>query len=284
MKSLKQAAKDYSRIEKAIGFLGEHFDAQPDLAEIAQRAGVSEFHFQRIFQRWAGISPKRFLQFLTKEYAKGLLAHSNLLDVSHEAGLSGPGRLHDLFITCEAMSPGEYKDKGAGLTIEYGFHPTPFGTCFIAVTGRGICALAFIEKKDEGTILRDFQKKWNNAKIKLSPKITKIYVKNIFEPSPTKKVAIKLLCRGTNFQIKVWEALLRIPSGHLVTYQTIAGRTGHPRAVRAVGTAIGNNPIAYLIPCHRVIRASAGMGGYRWGVNRKKAILGKEATSMVYST
>ena len=280
MKNLKQSSEDYSRIEKAISFLGEHFYDQPDLSEIAKIAGVSEYHFQKIFQRWAGISPKRFLQFLTKEHAKKLLQNSNILDVSYESGLSGPGRLHDLFITCEAMSPGEYKQKGEGLTIEYGFHPTPFGECFITVTDRGICALAFIDKKDRGKILQDFKKKWKNAKFNANQKSTQVYVNNIFLPSKTKKVALKLLCRGTNFQIKVWEALLKIPPGTLVTYQTIARDIGSPRAMRAVGTAVGNNPVAYLIPCHRVIRETAAMGGYRWGMSRKKAILGMEAASL----
>jgi AraC family transcriptional regulator of adaptative response/methylated-DNA-[protein]-cysteine methyltransferase len=233
---------------------------------------------QRLFRRWAGISPKRFLQFLTKEYAKGLLENSNLLDASYEAGLSGPGRLHDLFVACEAMSPGEYKQKGKGLVIDYGFHPSPFGLCFIALTGRGICGLSFIEGVGRPEIPKSFYDEWQNATFRQDQKKTFEYVKAIFSPKVSReKKSLKVLCRGTNFQIKIWEALLRIPSGTAVTYTDVARMAGCPRAVRAAGTAIGKNPIAYLIPCHRVIRGVGAMGGYRWGLARKRMILGVEA-------
>ena len=279
--NLTQLSKDYYRIEKAIRFLDKNFHRQPSLQEVARTTGVSEFHFQKIFQRWAGISPKKFLQFLTKEYAKELLKKSNLLDASYDAGLSGPSRLHDLFINYEAMSPGEYKQKGKGLTIDYGFHPSPFGECFIALTNRGICRLAFLNKESQKKILDECLKIWTNAKFNHNHEKTKVCVENIFNPqkSKIKNGTIKLLYQGTNFQMKVWEALLRIEPGTAVTYKTVAEWIGSPRAVRAVGTAIGKNPIAYLIPCHRVIRGMGHLGGYRWGLARKKALLAMEASA-----
>lgn len=276
---LTQQSGNYYRIEKAIRFLDENFRRQPSLREVAETAGVSEFHFQRMFQTWAGISPKRFLQFLTKEYAKQLLKESSLLDATYDAGLSAPSRLHDLFISCEAMSPGEYKQKGEGLTIDYGFHPTPFGECFIALTDRGICHLSFLDPINRKEILESFAKEWKNAELNAEQNKTKSLVADIFiRRLRARKISLKLICKGTNFQIKVWEALLKIPQGNVVTYQKIAQMIGSPRAVRAVGTAIGKNPIAYLIPCHRVIRGMGHLGGYRWGLTRKKAILGIEAS------
>ena len=277
---LRQLSKDYSRIEKAIYFLEENFKRQPDLKEMARSAGMSEFHFQRIFQRWAGISPKKFLQFLTKECAKQLLEKSNVLEASFDAGLSGPSRLHDLLITCEAMSPGEYKQKGLGLTIEYGFHPTPFGECFMALTDRGICSLQFLDEADRKAVQENFQKTWKNAKLNQNQISTRKVIENIFHPpaSTSKKNTVKLLYQGTNFQIKVWEALLRIAPGKVVTYKTIAEWIGSPLEVRAVGSAVGKNAIAYLIPCHRVIRSMGFLGGYRWGIGRKRAMLAKEAS------
>ena len=277
---LTQASKDYYRIEKALSFLEENFQDQPSLEEIAKVSGLSEYHFQRVFQRWAGISPKRFLQFLTKEYAKQLLTTSSLLEASYDAGLSGPGRLHDLFIHCEAMSPGEYKEKGKGLMIEYGFHPSPFGDCFLAVTNRGICSLLFCNKSDRKNVLEAFRKEWENAQFNHNQKITKTFVEDIFLPkrSKTKNHPLKLFCRGTNFQIKVWEALLKIKPGSVATYKMLAQSIDSPLASRAVGNAVGSNPIAYLIPCHRVIRGMGYLGGYRWGVSRKRSMLAKEAS------
>jgi AraC family transcriptional regulator of adaptative response/methylated-DNA-[protein]-cysteine methyltransferase len=276
---LIQKSKDYYRIEKAIHFLEENFQDQPSLQQVAQSINVSEYHFHRIFQRWAGISPKRFLQYLTKEYAKQLLKDSNVLEVSYEAGLSSPSRLHDLFVSCEAMSPGEYKEKAKGLMIDYGFHPTPLGECFIALTDRGLCNLSFIDKADRKKTLEDFRKSWKNARFNQNQDRTGDCVKLIFSPRGLKKQErpIHILCKGTNFQMKVWEALLRIPAGSVVTYGTIAQMIGSPKAVRAVGTAVGKNPVAYLIPCHRVIRGAGHLGGYRWGTDRKRAILGMEA-------
>jgi AraC family transcriptional regulator of adaptative response/methylated-DNA-[protein]-cysteine methyltransferase len=277
--NLIQRSKDYGRVQKAIHFLEDNFQHQPSLRQMAENSNVSEYHFHRIFQRWAGISPKRFVQYLTKEYAKQLLKDSNVLDVSYAAGLSGPSRLHDLFVNCEGMSPGEYKQKAKGLVINYGFHPTPLGECFIALTDRGLCNLSFIDKTDRKKFIEDFCKSWKNAKFHRDQERTGNYVKLIFASRGSKKPPgpIKVICKGTNFQIKVWEALLKIPSGNVVTYKTIAEMIGHPRAVRAVGNAVGKNPIAYLIPCHRVIRGAGHIGGYRWGITRKRAILGMEA-------
>lgn len=277
---LSQQSEDYKRIEKAIYFLEENFKRQPDLKEMARSAGMSEFYFQRIFQRWAGISPKQFLQFLARECAKQLLEKSDVLEASFDAGLSGPGRSHDLLITCEAMSPGEYKQKGLGLTIEYGFHPTPFGECFMALTDRGICSLQFLGEADRKAVQESFQKTRKNARLYQNQGSTRKIIEDIFHPptSTSKKNTVKLLCQGTNFQIKVWEALLRIAPGKVVTYKTIAEWIGSPLAVRAVGSAVGKNPIAYLIPCHRVIRGMGFLGGYRWGIGRKRAMLAKEAS------
>ena len=241
MKNLTQSSKDYYRMEKALHFLDQNAERQPSLAEAAKQAGLSEYHFQRVFQRWAGISLKKFVRSLT----------------------------------CEAMSPGEYKEKGRWLTIAYGFHPTPFGECFIALTGRGICNLSFIGKNERKKVLAEFSKQWSKAKLSQDQDKTKATVKKIFASAGP----IKVLCRGTNFQIKVWEALLKIKPGQLTTYQSIAQAVGNPKAVRAVGTAIGNNPVAYLIPCHRVIRGMGHMGGYRWGLARKRAILALEISS-----
>lgn len=273
-----QAADDYRRVERAIAFLEDHFQEQPSLARIASSAGLSEFHFQRLFSRWVGISPKRFLQYITKEYAKGLLERSsNLLDVSFEAGLSGPSRLHDLFVVTEAVTPGEYKARGSGLTIRYGFHASPFGEVLLAVTERGLCGLVFVDETGRRVALEILRTDWKQAQFREDAPGTRPFVQAIFGPRGKGAKPMHLFLRGTNFQIKVWEALLLVPSGRVVTYSQIAEHVGSPRAVRAVGTAVGVNPIPFLIPCHRVIRKLGEMGGYRYGVPRKRAILAWEA-------
>jgi AraC family transcriptional regulator of adaptative response/methylated-DNA-[protein]-cysteine methyltransferase len=279
MKDFKQLSKDYQRVEQAIKFLEENFDRQPSLVEIAENVNLSEYHFQRLFSRWVGISPKRFLQFLTKEYAKNLIENSsNILDAAYDSGLSGPGRLHDLFVNCEAVTPGEYKTKGRGIKIAYGVHPSLFGDCLLAVTERGICALHFVRKESKTDLLNRFQKKWQNASLEFSPQKTRPLLDRIFDFSADQEPAsLHLYVRGTNFQIKVWEALLRIPLGRAVTYEDIARHIGMPRAARAVGNAVGQNPIPFLIPCHRVIRKMGVFGYYGGGPARKKAILGWEA-------
>ncbi|MCG3120794.1 MAG: Bifunctional transcriptional activator/DNA repair enzyme Ada [bacterium] len=274
-----QLSADYQRIERAILALEKSFLQQPRLDKIAKSVALSEYHFQRLFSRWVGISPKRFLQFLTKEYAKALLEQSpNLLDVAFETGLSGTGRLHELFVTCEAMTPGEFKNKGEGLKIFYGFHPTPFGHCLLAVTERGICHLSFVQSGGRTKALKVLKEKWENAKITVNPKLTQPLVDQIFNPLKNgRPQPLHLLLSGTNFQIKVWEALLKIPAGAVAAYEDIAARLGMSKASRAVGNAVAQNPIAYIIPCHRVVRKLGEFGNYRWGAARKKAMLGWEA-------
>ncbi len=275
----EQLSEDYSRIEQAIEFLEEHFRQQPDLRDIAAYVGLSEYHFQRLFTRWVGISPKRFLQFLTKEYAMRLLeGHENILSVTYDTGLSSPSRLHDLFVSCEAVTPGEYKQKGSGITIQYGFHPTPFGECLLAVTQRGICFLAFVYEGGRQQAYAELQHKWKNANLVEDPHATQPFVAPIFNLYASQEInRLTLLLNGTNFQVKVWEALLRIPPGKVVTYEDLAVSIGMPGAARAVSNAVGQNPIPVLIPCHRVIRKEGIFGGYHYGRARKQALLAWEA-------
>lgn len=274
-----QACRDYERIEKAIQYIEARFDRQPELKEIAGHVGLSEFHFQRLFSSWVGISPKRFLQFLTKEYLKGLLARpTSLLDASLDAGLSGPSRLHDLFVTCEAVTPGEYKSGGRGVAITYGFHDSPFGECLIGRTDRGICWLSFKRESDRQGLLSELRGAWKNAALVEDPAGTRPLVARIYDPSAWRRATpLPVLVKGTNFQIKVWEALLKIPVGTVVSYEDVALFIGMPKAVRAVGNAVGKNPVSFVIPCHRVVRKTADFGNYGGGPARKKAMLGWEA-------
>lgn len=274
------ASRDYLRIERALNWLSDHRDTQPSLADVAATSGLSEYHFQRTFSRWVGISPKKFLQYLTLDRAKrSLESASSVMDAALDAGLSGPGRLHDLFTTLEAVTPGEYKSHGAGLTIRYGFHNSPFGECLLTHTERGICGLAFVIGDDRADALEELKSKWKNADFVEDAAATAPLIERIFPSSamPANREPLKLLVRGTPFQVKVWQALLSIPPGSLVTYSDIAEHIGTPNAVRAVGTANGSNAISYLIPCHRVIRKSGVIGGYRWGRGRKLALIGWEA-------
>jgi AraC family transcriptional regulator, regulatory protein of adaptative response / methylated-DNA-[protein]-cysteine methyltransferase len=275
----KELSEDYLRIEQAIRYLENHYKNQPSLAEIAASTGLSEFHFQRMFTRWAGVSPKRFLQYLTKEGAKELLIESeNLLDTTYRVGLSSLGRLHDLFVTTEAVTPGEYKSHGAGLTVRYGIHPTPFGRCLIGVTDRGICHLGFVQNR-EGEAIDELVSEWQEAKMIEDHRITAPFVAPIFVLNLREESPLHLHLRGTNFQLKVWEALLNIPSGAVTSYSQLASRIGRPGASRAVGSAVAHNPIAVLIPCHRVIRKVGEFGNYRYGSSRKLALLGSEFTN-----
>ncbi len=274
-----QQSEDYQRIESAIRFIEANFRSQPSLEQIARSVHLSKFHFDRLFKRWAGISPIQFLQFMTLDYAKQRLAQSrNLLDTAWDAGLSGPSRLHDLFVTFEAVTPGEFKKQAAGLHITYGFHPTPFGDCLLAATERGICHLSFIAGEDRATALDPLLQAWPRATFAERPKHTTTIVERLFEP-PEKKDAkpFHLYVRGTNFQISVWKALVSIPAGWLVSYQDVASHIGRPKAFRAVANAVAINPVAYLIPCHRVITGSGKFHQYRWGSARKKALIGWEA-------
>ena len=277
--AFSQAAVDYERIEKAIQFLADNFHSQPNLKEIADKIHVSEYHFQRLFSRWVGISPKRFLQFLTKEYAKTLLEKSiNLLEVTYESGLTSPGRLHDLFVSCEAVTPGQYKARGEGLEIAYGYHATPFGECLLAKTDRGICGLNFIQNNNRRPVFASLKDRWQNATLIEDPGITRPFIEWIFDPSEGQKsTPLHLVLSGTNFQIKVWEALIKIPMGAVVSYENVAAHIGMPKASRAVGNAAGSNPVSFVIPCHRVIRKTGEFGNYGGGVARKLAMLGWEA-------
>jgi AraC family transcriptional regulator, regulatory protein of adaptative response / methylated-DNA-[protein]-cysteine methyltransferase len=273
----QQSSEDYLRIEQAILYLENHYREQPSLEEVAANIGLSEFHFQRLFSRWAGVSPKRFLQFLTKEGAKDLLSRSeNLLDTTHQVGLSSLGRLHDLFVTTEAVTPGEFKTRGEGVTIRYGIHLTPFGKCLIGLTERGICHLGFVEGS-EGEAIDNLVSEWKEARMVEDYRATSALVGPIFDLRFNTRIKpLNLHLRGTNFQLKVWEALLQIPAGALTTYEGLAQRIGQPGASRAVGSAVGHNPIVVLIPCHRVIRKVGDFGNYRYGALRKKALLARE--------
>ncbi len=276
MNTYQQLSDDYQRIEQAIRYLEANFQRQPDLNEVAASVHLSEYHFQRLFTQWVGISPKRYLQYLTKENAKTWLKSSaSLLDAAYASGLSGPGRLHDLFVTCEAVTPGEFKHKGEGLRIAYGIHPSPFGECLIGATERGICSLMFVEDGDREKAIAEFRHDWQKADLDEDSDRTRPLIDQAFSRSEDERLALHLL--GTNFQITVWEALLNIPAGALTTYSAVAQAIGQPSAARAVSNAVARNPIAYIIPCHRVIRESGEMGGYRYGVPRKRAMLAWES-------
>lgn len=268
-------ASDYDRIAAAIRYLMEHSHEQPSLARIAEHVGVSPSHLQRSFKRWAGVSPKRFLQFLTASEAKRLLRESaSVLDTSFAVGLSGPGRLHDLMLNAEAVTPGQYKSAGEGLEIRYGFYESPFGTCLIAATDRGVCALHFTDSRTAA--LDSLESEWPRAEIVRDDEAARPIARAIFEGAGSDPLTLHV--RGTNFQLKVWEALLRVPEGCLISYGDLAARIGRPTATRAVANAVGANPIAYLIPCHRVIRESGALGGYAGGLERKVAILARESS------
>ena len=276
--AVNETSLDYARVEKAIAYLQSHFLEQPKLAAVARSVHLSEYHLQRVFTRWAGVSPKRFLQFLTVEHAKQRLADSeSLLDATFDSGLSSPGRLHDLFVAVEAVTPGEFKTGGAGIHIHYGLHRSPFGDCLIGLTGRGICWLSFLHDKSCREVVGELKQHWSGATLSKRPESTGPAADQIFSAlSAGKNCPLSLLLMGTNFQLKVWQALLRVPAGALVTYQTLAEIIGARQSARAVGNAVADNRIAWLIPCHRVIRKSGLLGGYRWGETRKRAILAWE--------
>jgi AraC family transcriptional regulator of adaptative response/methylated-DNA-[protein]-cysteine methyltransferase len=271
--------EDYQRIEKAIQFIEDNFKSRPTLDQMAASVHLSRYHFDRLFKRWAGVSPAQFMQYLTLEYTKEKLARSrSLLDTALDAGLSGPGRLHDLFVTFEAMTPGDFKKQGAGLAIAYGFCATPFGECLLAKTDRGICHLGFVAEGQRSTVLDQLIKKWPQAIFTQRDHQIAPLVRDIFNPvkAPYAK-PFNLHLKGTNFQIHVWKALLQIPTGWVASYQDIAAYLGRPRAYRAVANAITINPVGYLIPCHRVIAKTGTIHRYHWGAARKKALIGWEA-------
>lgn len=274
----KQQITDYERIAAAISYITENFKQQPRLDEVAKQVHLSPFHFQRLFTQWAGVSPKKYVQYLTINYAKQALQQkkATLFDAAFNAGLSGTGRLHHLFVTIEAMTPGEYK-LGAALPVNYSFESTPFGRLLIASTAKGICYAAFTS--NDAAALQQLQQQFPAASLTAATDSAQQAALKIFDGS-TAQSPVALHVKGSAFQLKIWEALLRIPTGALTTYKTIAGQSGSPQAVRAVGTAIGQNPVAFIIPCHRVIQSSGGLGGYRWSTVRKQAMIGWEAAKI----
>lgn len=273
MNKSERNTTDYERIEQAINFIITRANNQPSLEEVASHLHLSPFHFQRLFSRWAGVTPKRFLQALTLQRAKQLLTESrSLLEVTDTVGLSSGSRLYDHFVQLEAVTPGEFKSRGMGLVIEYGALVTAFGNTFIAVTARGVCMLEFLESADFNDQLLALKRKWPHAMLRENNSAITPIVAAIFNFEHKPERPLSLYVSGTNFQINVWKALLNIPAGHVTSYSQIATTIGHPDAARAVGQAVGSNPVAFLIPCHRVIQQSGQLGGYHWGITRKRAL------------
>ncbi len=272
----EQDRTNFSRIEEAISYINNNFKAQPGLEEIAEKIHLSPFHFQRLFTEWAGVSPKKFLQYISVEYAKNILKdkQATLFDAAYETGLSGTSRLHDLFIKIEGMTPGEFKNGGENLSINYSYAESPFGDILVASTSKGICHMAFAD--DETEALHKLQNNFPNAQLRQMVDLIQQNALYIFTHDWSKLNKIKLHLKGTDFQLKVWEALLKIPMGQLSTYGNIANKIKNPNASRAVGSAIGSNPVAFLIPCHRVIQSTGAFGQYMWGVARKTAMIGWE--------
>ncbi|QTL93774.1 bifunctional transcriptional activator/DNA repair enzyme AdaA [Aeromonas jandaei] len=264
---------DYTRIADAIRFIASQVERQPTLDEIAAHVHLSPFHFQRLFSRWAGVTPKRYLQVLTLERAKALLQESRpLLEVADTLGLSSGSRLYDHFVQLEAVTPGEYKQRGAGLVIDHGVHDTPFGQAFVALTPRGVCNFSFLDEKAPEVPLAALAHNWPEAELREAPSRTQNVINTMFDGSKAPDRPISLHVSGTNFQISVWRALLQIPPAKVVSYAQVASAVGNPKAARAVGLAVGANPVALMIPCHRVIQQNGKLGGYHWGETRKQAI------------
>jgi AraC family transcriptional regulator, regulatory protein of adaptative response / methylated-DNA-[protein]-cysteine methyltransferase len=276
---LAAAAADYEVVRKAIGHIRGHWREQPEIEAIAEAAGVTPTELHHLFRRWAGLTPKAFLQALTLDGARQLLRDSaSVLDATYEVGLSGPGRLHDLFVTHEAMSPGEWKSGGEDLTIRFGFHPSPFGSALVMATERGLAGLAFADPGEENATLADMKARWPRAAYVEDSARTAAIARRIFDPSrwnPSEPLRVVLI--GTDWEVRVWDALLQIPMGRVATYSGIAGKVCTPAAARAVGAAVGKNPISFVVPCHRVISKTGELTGYHWGLTRKRAMLGWEA-------
>jgi AraC family transcriptional regulator, regulatory protein of adaptative response / methylated-DNA-[protein]-cysteine methyltransferase len=267
-------SRDFARIARAIRFIDAHFRAQPRLAEIAASARLSEFHFNRLFRRWAGLTPKQYLAFVTGWAAKGALASQpSVLDAAYSVGLSGPGRLHDLIVTLDAVTPGELKAHGRGIAIRYGFSDTPFGRALIATTARGLCHLAFVEPGEEKTAVADLQETWRQAQLVRDDGEARDIAERIWNPAGRSTEPLRLAVAGTNFQLKVWQALLHLGSRGPTTYAALAETVGRAASARAVGNAVGANPVGWLIPCHNVLRKDGALGGYHWGEDRKRAML-----------
>ena len=273
------AAADYDVVRRAIAHIRGHWREQPEVEAIAEAAGVSATDLHHLFRRWAGLTPKAFLQALTLDHARRLLRDSaSVLDASYEVGLSGPGRLHDLFVTHEAMSPGEWKSGGEGLALRYGFHPSPFGTALVMATERGLAGLAFADRGEEKAALADMRARWPKARFVEDTQSTAPLARRIFDPAmwrPDRPLRVVLI--GTDFEVRVWETLLRIPLGRFATYSGIAAKVCSAKSARTVGAAVGKNPVCFVVPCHRVIGKNGDLTGYHWGLTRKRAILGWEA-------
>ena len=276
---LAAAAADYDVVRRAIGHIRGHWREQPEIEAIAEAAGVTPTELHHLFRRWAGLTPKAFLQALTLDGARQLLRDSaSVLDATYEVGLSGPGRLHDLFVTHEAMSPGEWKTGGEGLTIRFGFHPSPFGSALVMATERGLAGLAFADPGEEPAALADMKRRWPRATYVEDSARTAAVAKRIFDPTQWQQnKPLRVVLIGTDWEVRVWEALMQIPMGRLVTYSDIAGKVRSPAAARAVGAAVGKNPVSFVVPCHRVVGKSGELTGYHWGITRKRAMLGWEA-------
>jgi len=268
---------NYERVAQAIEYLSRNFREQPDLPEVAAQVYLSPEHFQRIFTEWAGVSPKKFTQYLTIDYLRSRIHQFDSVQEAADAvGFSAQSRVYDLFVNIEGVTPDEFRRRGKGAHIRYGFHPTPFGECFIAATERGICGLSFVNDASPQVELGRFEQKWAFAQVEADQDFTRKMAEAIFFTNRPQASNLTLLLQGTRFQLKVWEALLKIPAGSVSTYEQIARSIGRPTAMRAVGTAIGSNPVGYLIPCHRVIRKAGQIGEYHWGETRKRAIIGWE--------
>jgi len=270
---------DYAHVRKAIEYMSGRWRTQPSLDEIAQHVGLSASHFHHLFRRWAGLTPKAFLQAITLDHARALLRQSvSLLDTAYEVGLSGPGRLHDLFVTHEAMTPGDFKSGGAGVGLSYGFHASPFGEAILVAAPRGLAGLGFVDEGDRASALADMRRRWPNATFVEQPVATAAFAARAFDPALWRpETPLRVILIGTDFEVRVWETLLRIPIGRATTYSAIAGHLGKPKAARAVGAAVGRNPLSFVVPCHRVIGRSGALTGYHWGLTRKQAIIGWEA-------
>jgi len=272
-------ASDYEIVKRAVAYTTENYREQPEVDAIAHAAGTDPRRLNELFRRWCGLSPNVFLQSVTLDNARKILRESpNILDASYELGLSGPGRLHDLFVTHESMSPGEWKTGGEGLTVYYGFHPSPFGSALIMATDRGLCGLAFADGGGERAALDDMKSRWPNARYAEDSARTVPYAQRIFDSGKWKAdTPLRVVLIGTDFEVRVWETLLRIPMGRATTYSDIARKLERPKAARAVGAAVGKNPISFVVPCHRVVGKSGALTGYHWGLTRKRAMLGWEA-------
>ncbi|POF32932.1 methylated-DNA--[protein]-cysteine S-methyltransferase [Roseibium marinum] len=275
----EEAAEHYAVVRRTLERITRDWRDQPSLEQLAREAGLQPIQLQRVFSRWAGLTPKQFLQAITLDHAKALLRDSaSVLDASYEVGLSGSSRLHDLFVTHEAMTPGDYRNRGGGLTIAYGFHPSPFGQVLVMATDKGLAGLGFADPGEEQAALEDMSGRWPAARYVQDQEATSGYAGRVFDPEKWQQdQPLNIVMIGTDFEIRVWQTLLNIPMGQVTTYSDVAARIGSPKASRVVGTAVGRNPISFVVPCHRVLAKGGKLGGYHWGLTRKRAILGWES-------